>query len=338
MNILVTGGSGFIGSALIEYIFSTTKYNILNVDKLTYASYHSFSKKITTNKRYTFKKLDICSNKMSNLLKNFQPDILLHMAAESHVDNSINSPNDFINTNILGTYNLLKTTKEYLGSESKKKSSFKFINFSTDEVYGDLMDQKIRKFSENTRYNPSSPYSASKASADHLVNAWQRTYDLPAITINSSNNYGPRQHHEKLIPLTIKNAISGKKIPIYGNGLQKRDWLYVEDCSRAILKIINNGRVGQCYNIGSRNIINNIDLVKKICKILDKFYPKKLKKNLKSYFDLVKYVKDRPGHDRFYAIEPRKIEKELKWKAKIKMSEGLKTTIQWYIDYYKGHN
>ena len=336
MRILVTGGCGFIGSALIERIFYNTNYKILNIDKLTYASKNSFCKEIKTSKKYSFLKLDICSSKIISILNEFKPNVLIHMAAESHVDNSINSPSEFMKTNILGTYNLLIHTKKYLENNNKIRKNFKFINFSTDEVFGDLDDLKIKLFSENTKYNPSSPYSASKASADHLVRAWYRTYKLPSIIINSSNNYGPRQHSEKLIPLSINNALKGKKIPIYGNGQQKRDWLYVEDCADAIIKVLEKGSADQSYNIGARAVFKNIDLIKKVCKILDKLYPVKLNSKIESkinsYFDLIYYVKDRPGHDKSYAINPKKIENDLKWKPKFSINDGLKKTVLWYID------
>lgn len=340
MNILITGGSGFIGSSLIKNLFYNTKHTIINFDKLTYASLYKIPQNIIKSDRYNFKKIDICSNHITSLLKKYKPDILIHLAAESHVDNSISSPSEFINTNIYGTYNLLRSTAKYLSSlTSKKKNSFKFINFSTDEVFGDLADNKYKNFSENTPYNPSSPYSASKAAADHLVMAWHRTYKLPTITLNSSNNYGPRQHFEKLIPLTIKNALLKKTIPIYGNGLQKRDWIYVDDCTNAIMKVIKLGKVGNNYNIGARNVMKNIDLVKKICLILEKIYPytqntsnNKIKK--KSYLELIKYVKDRPGHDLHYAINPRKIEDNLNWKPSFNLNQGLYKTVEWYVRFY----
>ncbi len=342
MRILITGGCGFIGSTLIERIFYNTSYKMFNIDKLTYASKNSFCKEIKASNRYSFKKLDICSPKIINILNEFKPDVLVHMAAESHVDNSIDSPSEFIKTNILGTYNLLVHTKKYLENNKKIRNRFKFINFSTDEVFGDLDDLKIKLFSENTKYNPSSPYSASKASADHLVKAWYRTYKLPSIIINSSNNYGPRQHDEKLIPLAIKNALHGKKIPIYGNGKQKRDWLFVNDCADAIIKVFEKGGIDQSYNIGARKVFKNIDLIRKVCQILDKVYPitlnRKVKNKINSYFDLTYFVKDRPGHDKCYAINPRKIECDLKWKPKYSINDGLKKTVLWYIDNHKKMN
>ncbi len=336
LKILVTGGSGFIGSCLIRHLIKHSSHTILNVDKLTYAANNSFSSEITKNERYSFSQTDICSEKIFGLFTKFSPEIVINLAAESHVDNSINTPHNFIQTNIVGTYNLLNNCIKYIHkNNSIDINKFKFIHISTDEVYGDLQDLKIESFNEDTAYNPSSPYSASKASADHLVKAWHRTYGLQSIIINSANNYGPYQNQEKLIPLTIINAIQGKNLPIYGDGKQIRDWLYVEDHAKAIHKIINKGKLGEKYNIGARNSIENIILVKKICNILDKLYPIQdnphVDKSINSYADLISYVTDRPGHDLHYAIDPTKIEKELDWKPIESFEKGLEKTIKWYI-------
>ncbi len=331
MKFLVTGGLGFIGSALIRKIIEDTKHNVLNLDKQTYAANLFNLKSIEDCDRYQFIKGDICDeNLVQKLLVNYQPDFLMHLAAESHVDNSINNPSEFINTNILGTFALLKSCFQYWNSlPYERKIRFKFHHISTDEVYGSLNSDKT--FDENSKYDPSSPYAASKASSDHLVRSWFKTYNFPIVITNCSNNYGPFQFPEKLIPLTILNAIQGKKIPIYGNGLQVRDWLHVEDHAEALLSVISEGKIGETYNIGSKNQRVNIDVVNKICEILDKITIEK-PGNLNSFKDLITHVKDRPGHDFKYGINSSKIFNNLKWKPKMKFEEGIKKTIIWYLN------
>ena len=340
MNILVAGGSGFIGTSFINKVFYETDYNICNLDKLTYAATNSFSEEIINSKRYSFIKKDICDANLINLFVKFNPDVIINFAAESHVDNSISSPKTFLKTNIFGTFNLIQNTSQFLNKQrNKNKTNFKFIQISTDEVFGDLNDSTEMYFDEESNYRPSSPYSATKAAADHLMASWQRTYEFPAIKINCSNNYGPYQNREKLIPLVITNAIQGKKIPIYGNGKQKRDWIFVEDHADALIKIVKEAKINSKYNIGARNILTNLDLVKNICQILDKIFPPSknnfLKQNLQSYYESVIFVKDRPGHDVFYAINPNKIETELSWRPKVSLEHGLTKTIKWYIDIIK---
>ena len=331
MKFLITGGLGFIGSALIRKILEDTKHNVLNLDKHTYAANLFNLKSIQDCDRYQFIKGDICDeNLVQKLLDSYQPDFLMHLAAESHVDNSINNPSEFINTNILGTFILLKSCLQYWKSlPYERKTRFKFHHISTDEVYGSLNSDKT--FDENSKYQPSSPYAASKASSDHLVRSWFKTYNLPIVITNCSNNYGPFQFPEKLIPLTILNAIQGKKIPIYGDGLQVRDWLHVEDHAEALLRVISEGKIGETYNIGSNNQRVNIDVVNKICDILDKIVIEK-PANLNSFKDLITHVKDRPGHDFRYGINSLKIVKNLKWKPKIQFEEGIKKTIIWYLN------
>tara|TARA_B100001057_G_scaffold367749_1_gene371130 strand:+ start:6065 stop:7129 length:1065 start_codon:yes stop_codon:yes gene_type:complete len=335
-TILVTGGAGFIGSAVIRHILDNSNFKVINIDKLTYASSLSSLKKYEKNKNYIFKKIDICNQrKIFKIFKKYLPKLVMHLAAESHVDRSINAANNFIKTNILGTYNMLEVSKEYYKKLNiKNKKKFRFHHISTDEVYGDLK-KKSPPADEDFKYSPSSPYSASKASADHLVRSWFRTYNLPVIISNCSNNYGPNQFPEKLIPLIILNALEKKKLPIYGNGQQIRDWLYVNDHAEALFKIIVKGKVGETYNIGGNNEIKNIDVVKTICKKLDTIKP--LSKN-KSYINLIEYVEDRPGHDSRYAIDTKKIKKTLNWKPRESFETGIEKTINWYLEKYKSNN
>jgi dTDP-glucose 4,6-dehydratase len=328
MKILLTGGAGFIGSNLIHYLIENTNHKIVNVDKLTYAGNLISLKDIEENERYSFEKIDICNyDNVRDLFHKYSPDAVMHLAAESHVDRSIDGPGEFIQTNIVGTYNLLQNAFNYWKSlDGEKKNSFRFLHVSTDEVFGSLGETGF--FTETTPYDPKSPYSASKASSDHLVRAWQHTFGLPSMITNCSNNYGPYQFPEKLIPVVILNAINGKDIPIYGKGDNVRDWLYVEDHAAALYKVISNGVVGETYNIGGKNEMKNIDIVNIICEILDELKPK----SNGSYKDQIKFVKDRPGHDKRYAIDPAKIEKELGFKPAHNFNEGIRKTVQWYLN------
>jgi len=331
MKILITGGSGFIGSSLIRYLLDELgNYEILNIDKLTYASNNSLIK-YHENKNYNHEKIDIVDEKsLREAFLDFQPNFIMHLAAESHVDNSIKNPSKFIETNILGTYNLLNISLEYF--KKLKPEYFKFHHISTDEVYGDL-EKDEPKFTELTSYNPSSPYSATKASSDHLVRSWTRTYGLPSVITNCSNNYGPYQNKEKLIPTIIMNALNHKSIPIYGDGNQIRDWLYVEDHAAALYKVLIDGKNNQTYNIGGVNEVKNIDVALKICKILDDISPIK-SKELQSYKDLIKFVDDRPGHDKRYAIDCSKIKRDLNWSPREDFDSGLLKTVKWYLSMY----
>lgn len=330
MNIIVTGGAGFIGSAVIRHIISNTKHHVLNIDKLTYAGNLESLQSIEDCPRYLFSQADICDiERINKLFDDFKPDLVMHLAAESHVDRSIDGPSTFIQTNIVGTYNLLEAARNYWQNLSEEqKKSFKFHHISTDEVYGDLANTNDL-FTETTPYAPSSPYSASKASSDHLVRAWNRTYGLPTIITNCSNNYGPYHFPEKLIPLIILNALEEKALPIYGDGQQIRDWLFVEDHARALFKVITEGKPGETYNIGGHNEKTNLEVVTTICKILDQLQPRP---NNQKYADLITFVKDRPGHDLRYAIDAGKIEKELNWKPEESFDTGIQKTIEWYLN------
>ncbi|HKM36361.1 MAG TPA: dTDP-glucose 4,6-dehydratase [Thiopseudomonas sp.] len=358
MKLLVTGGAGFIGSAVIRHIMTHTQDSVVNVDKLTYAGNLESLAHVSGNPRYCFAQVDICDRAaLDQVFAEHQPDAVMHLAAESHVDRSIDGPAEFIQTNIVGTYQLLEAARAYWnGLDEQRKQAFRFHHISTDEVYGDLphpndvpaqtsvgaghaCDNSLPLFTEHTSYAPSSPYSASKASSDHLVRAWQRTYGLPILVTNCSNNYGPYHFPEKLIPLVILNALEGKPLPIYGAGDQIRDWLYVEDHARALYTVVCEGQVGEAYNIGGHNEKQNIDVVRAICTLLDELAPASAR-NLKmadgqalvSYSSLLTHVADRPGHDRRYAIDASKIAKELGWMPAETFESGLRKTVQWYLD------
>ena len=331
MIILVTGGAGFIGSALIRYLINDTNHEVINVDKLTYAGSLESLASVSNSSRYHFEQVDVCDyDKLNNIFNHYHPDAIMHLAAESHVDRSIDGPATFIETNFVGTYTLLEAARSYYNNLSDEdKNNFRFHHVSTDEVYGDLEDSESC-FSENTPYRPSSPYSASKASADHLVRAWHRTYGLPVLITNCSNNYGPYQYPEKFIPLMILNAIQGKSLPIYGDGEHVRDWLFVEDHISALMHILVDGIIGETYNIGANNEMHNLEVVEMICDILNELKPLEIGgKN--NYRSLITFVKDRPGHDKRYAIDASKIEQTIGWKSDVTFEEGLYKTIEWYL-------
>lgn len=330
MKILVTGGAGFIGSAVIRHIIQNTNNQVLNIDKLTYAGNLESLKEIDQHSNYEFKQIDICdTEQITAAIDAFQPNAIMHLAAESHVDRSIDGPAAFIQTNIVGTYTLLEAARKYwMGLDAEAQQNFRFHHISTDEVYGDL-EGTTDLFTETTSYAPSSPYSASKASSDHLVRAWHRTYGLPVIVTNCSNNYGPYHFPEKLIPLVILNALDAKPLPVYGNGQQIRDWLFVEDHARALYKVVTEGVVGETYNIGGHNEKQNIEVVKTICKILDELKPQA---SGQAYASLITFVKDRPGHDLRYAIDATKIQNELGWTPAETFEMGIRKTVEWYLN------
>ncbi|EPF6423323.1 dTDP-glucose 4,6-dehydratase [Acinetobacter baumannii] len=331
MKFLVTGGAGFIGSAVVRHIVQNTEHEVLNVDKLTYAGNLESLSSVADHPRYQFSQTDICDRTaLDELFKSFQPDVVMHLAAESHVDRSISGPYAFIETNIIGTYQMLEASRTYwLTLDGSKKETFRFHHISTDEVYGDL-EGTNDLFTETTSYSPSSPYSASKASSDHLVRAWNRTYGLPVLVTNCSNNYGPFHFPEKLIPLMILNALQAKPLPVYGNGQQIRDWLFVEDHARALFTVATQGVVGETYNIGGHNEKANIEVVHAICTLLEELAPNK-PEGVAQYKDLITYVKDRPGHDVRYAIDATKIKNDLGWVPQESFETGLRKTVEWYL-------
>jgi len=327
MRVIVTGGAGFIGSALIRHLVLEKGCEVLNIDALTYAGYLPSLRAVEGKANYQFLHANICDRAaMSEAIAGFRPDRIMHLAAESHVDRSITGAADFIQTNVIGTFTLLEAARDYWASlDGEARDAFRFLHVSTDEVYGSLGDEGL--FTEDTPYDPSSPYSASKASSDHLAKAWQRTYGLPVVVSNCSNNYGPYHFPEKLIPLTILNALAGERLPVYGKGDNVRDWLYVEDHARALDLIAERGRVGETYNVGGRNERRNIDVVRRVCAVLDALVPANRPRE-----ELIEFVTDRPGHDARYAIDATRLETELGWRAQENFETGIEKTVQWYLD------
>jgi len=332
LKFLVTGGAGFIGSAVVRHLINDTHHQVLNLDKLTYAGNLASLSAVSDSSRYRFVQADVCDRAaLDRVFVDFQPDVVMHLAAESHVDRSIDSPDDFIQTNVVGTYQLLEASRAYwAGLAGPARQQFRFHHISTDEVYGDL-EGTDALFTEQTPYAPSSPYSATKAGSDHLVRAWGRTFGLPVVVTNCSNNYGPFHYPEKLIPHMILNALAGKPLPVYGEGQQIRDWLHVEDHARALVLVATQAEVGETYNIGGHNEVRNIDVVGAICDLLEELHPDKPACVLR-YRDLITFVQDRPGHDARYAIDASKIERELGWRPQETFESGLRSTVQWYLD------
>jgi len=327
MRVIVTGGAGFIGSALVRHLVLEKGYEVLNVDALTYAGYLPSLRDVEGKPNYRFLHANICDARaMQEAVASFQPDRIMHLAAESHVDRSITGAADFVQTNVVGTFTLLEAARDYWSRlDADAKAAFRLLHVSTDEVYGSLGAAGL--FTEDTPYDPSSPYSASKASSDHLAKAWQRTYGLPVVVSNCSNNYGPYHFPEKLIPLTILNALAGERLPVYGKGENVRDWLYVEDHARALDLIVERGRAGETYNVGGRNERRNIDVVRRICAVLDELAPSNRPRE-----ELIEFVTDRPGHDVRYAIDASKLENELGWRALENFDTGIEKTVRWYLD------
>jgi len=327
MRIIITGGAGFIGSALIRHLIANTEHEILNIDKLTYAGNLSSLKEIEKSPRYSFCQADICdASKISEAIEKFSPNAIMHLAAESHVDRSIDAPGEFVETNVVGTFNLLRSAQTYWETlPETDKQNFRFLHISTDEVYGSLGETGF--FTEETPYDPRSPYSASKAASDHFVMAWFHTYGLPVLMTNCSNNYGPYHFPEKLIPLVILNALDNKQLPIYGKGDNIRDWLYVDDHAKALYRVLSKGTPGEKYNVGGNNERTNLQVVETICDVLNELVPQE-----KSYRDLITFVKDRPGHDQRYAIDSSKLQQKLNWQPEHTFETGIKETVQWYLD------
>ena len=333
LKILVTGGAGFIGSAVVRHLIGETSHSVVNIDKLTYAGNLASLRSISNSPRYTFEQVDICNRpEINRIFAEHAPDAVLHLAAETHVDRSIDGPAAFIQTNLVGTFTLLEAARQYWSTlNNEQQARFRFHHVSTDEVFGDLGDDSTNLFTETTPYEPSSPYSASKAGSDHLARAWHRTYGMPVIVSNCSNNYGPFHFPEKLIPLIILNALEGRPLPVYGDGCQIRDWLFVEDHARALFQVLSRGKPGSSYNIGGNAERRNIDVVRTICTLLDELRPEK-PNNLGSFAELIHFVDDRPGHDRRYAIDTSKIKDELGWQPAESFESGMRKTVLWYLN------